>query len=214
MTVHARGMGYCLGRTKRTFDVILAVAALIVLAPIFPILAAAVAITSGRPVLFRQDRVGIDGRPFNLIKFRTMRSGAGPGLSITGTGDPRITPLGRGLRALKLDELPQLLNVLRGEMSFVGPRPELPRYVARYDAQQRRVLAVRPGLTDPATIEFRDEETLLGAVDPERRETYYVSEILPRKLAMNLRYVDRASLGYDLVLLAGTLRAIVLPPRA
>ena len=132
---------------------------------------------------------------------------------MTGCGDRRVTGLGRFLRALKLDELPQLVNVLNGDMSFVGPRPEVARYVDLYTPEQRRILRVRPGLTDPATIQFRDEETLLGAVAEDRREAYYVSEILPRKLAINLEYVKKAGLLYDLRLMAGTVRSVLSPSK-
>lgn len=206
-----RGETYCTGRLKRGLDLVLSLLALVSLAPLFLILTLAVILTSGRPALFRQDWIGLDGRSFRLLKFRTMRAECGGGLPITGSGDPRVTFLGRFLRACKLDELPQLVNVFRGEMSFVGPRPEVPRYVALYTPEQRRVLRVRPGLTDPATVLFRDEEALLGAVDEARREAYYVNEVLPRKLAINLAYVERAGLLYDLRLIAGTIRVVLLP---
>jgi lipopolysaccharide/colanic/teichoic acid biosynthesis glycosyltransferase len=142
------------------------------------LVALAVCVSSGRPVLFGHERRGLDGRPFRVLKFRTMGPDPGGGLPITGKGDSRVTSLGRVLRAIKIDELPQLINVLRGEMSIVGPRPEVPEYVAGYTADQRRVLRVRPGLTDPASVAFRDEEILLGSVDPGRREAFYLSEIL------------------------------------
>jgi lipopolysaccharide/colanic/teichoic acid biosynthesis glycosyltransferase len=142
-----------------------------------------------------------------------MRPGSEAGLQITGRGDDRVTTMGRLLRALKLDELPQLWNVLRGDMSLVGPRPEVPRYVAAYTPEQRRVLRARPGLTDPATILFVDEEDLLGAVQPPERETYYVGHVLPRKLALNLDYIERAGVLYDLRLILATLADLVRPRR-
>ena len=214
MNGRERGRAYCTGRLKRGVDLALALLGLTLLSPLFLILGVVVAATSGQPVLFRQDRIGLDGRPFRLLKFRTMRADAGGGLPITGSGDPRVTSLGRLLRTSKLDELPQLVNVVRGEMSFVGPRPEVPRYVALYTREQRGVLEVRPGLTDPATVLFRDEEALLCAVEEARREAYYVNEVLPRKLAINLRYVEQAGLMYDLGLIIGTVKAILLPSRS
>ncbi|HKB07173.1 MAG TPA: sugar transferase [Candidatus Polarisedimenticolia bacterium] len=208
-----RGEAYCRGRLKRGTDFVLSALALVVLSPVFVLLAVAVIASSGRPILFRQDRIGVGGRPFRLFKFRTMRPSPGGGLLLTGCGDRRVTGLGRFLRTLKLDELPQLVNVLMGDMSLVGPRPEVARYVDLYTPEQRRILRVRPGLTDPATIQFRDEETLLGAVAEDRREAYYVSEILPRKLAINLEYVKKAGLLYDLRLMAGTVRSVLSPSK-
>jgi lipopolysaccharide/colanic/teichoic acid biosynthesis glycosyltransferase len=185
--------------------------ALLVLAPVLLILSLAVLLTSGRPVLFVQERIGMDGRPFRLVKFRTMHRGAAAGLLLTGIGDPRVTPLGRFLRAAKLDELPQFLHVFRGEMSLVGPRPEVPRYVARYTVEQRKVLEARPGLTDPASVLFRDEEALLGSVPEDRREAFYVETVLPRKLRMNLEYIDRAGVAYDFALVFKTIRVVLWP---
>jgi len=205
------GMAYCNGRLKRGLDLIAAVLGFLVLSPLLAVLAVVVRVTSGSPVLFVQERVGRHGRPFQLLKFRTMRQGSEAGLAITGSGDSRVTAVGRLLRAAKLDELPQLVNVLRGEMSLVGPRPEVPRYVEGYSPGQRRVLQVRPGLTDPATVLFRNEESLLGRVEVERRELFYKEHILPKKLGMNLEYLDRAGLPYDLLLLARTFLVIFLP---
>ncbi len=159
-----QGEEYCRGILKRSLDFSASLVAVAILAPLLALLALVVFLSSGPPVLFAQKRVGRDGRPFRLLKFRTMRTDAGPGPAITASGDARVTRIGRVLRATKLDELPQLINVLRGDMSLVGPRPEVPRYVARYDDRQRGVLRVRPGLTDPASVHFRDEEQLLGAV--------------------------------------------------
>jgi lipopolysaccharide/colanic/teichoic acid biosynthesis glycosyltransferase len=207
--IAGRGRAYARGGVKRAVDLCAASLALVVLAPVLLVLAALVACTSRGPILFRQERVGLDGRPFRILKFRTMRPG--PGLPVTGAGDRRVTTVGRFLRRAKLDELPQLFNVVRGDMSIVGPRPEVPIYVADYGPQERRVLEVRPGLTDPATLAYRDEERLLGAIPPDERERYYVTEILPRKLRLNLAYVEGASLSEDLLLVARTFRAIVLP---
>jgi lipopolysaccharide/colanic/teichoic acid biosynthesis glycosyltransferase len=166
---------------------------------------------SGRPILFIQERVGLLGRPFKLFKFRTMRPHPEDGMGVTGRGDERITSFGRLLRSTKLDELPQLFNVARGEMSLVGPRPEVPRYVARYTEDQKRVLDVRPGLTDPATLEWRHEENLLGRIEVESRERYYLENILPRKLDLNLTYREQAHFLYDIALIARTTKEILLP---
>jgi lipopolysaccharide/colanic/teichoic acid biosynthesis glycosyltransferase len=204
----ARGVRYGRGPAKRAFDLVLSIPALIVLSPLLVALGAAIRASMGPPVLFRHERVGRDGRSFLLNKFRSMRNDAGPGLSITGCGDPRVTPLGRFLRRTKLDELPQLLNVAAGQMSIVGPRPEVGRYVALYDADQRQVLAVRPGLTDPASLAYRHEETLLGRVAEADRERYYVQEVMPRKLALSLEYVREAGLLRDASLVWRTLLAV------
>src|SRR5204862_4380105 len=158
--IPGRGRAYARGVVKRSLDLLAAGLALLLLAPLLLGLALLVGCTSRGPILFRQERIGLDGRPFRILKFRTMRPGGG--LPITGAGDDRITPVGRFLRRSKLDELPQLFNVWRGEMSIAGPRPEVPIYVAGYGAKERRVLEVRPGLTDPATLAYRDEERLLG----------------------------------------------------
>ena len=205
-----RGLAYCRGRVKRGTDLLLAVVGLLILCPVLLFVAIAVVATSGSPVLFRQERTGMDGRLFRLLKFRTMRTEAGNGLLITAKGDSRVTPVGRLLRASKLDELPQLINVLRGDMSVVGPRPEVPRYVVQYTPAQRRVLEVRPGLTDPATVLFRDEEALLATVEEGHREAYYVTEVLPRKLTLNLGYIDQAGWVYDVVLMMRTLLAVLV----
>jgi lipopolysaccharide/colanic/teichoic acid biosynthesis glycosyltransferase len=203
---------------KRLFDIALSLLALVLLCPLLLAVALWVRLDSRGPVLFRQQRVGRGGRLFAILKFRTMQVNAeAAGLQITVGQDPRITRTGRWLRRSKLDELPQLLNVLRGEMSMVGPRPEVPRYVALYPADQRAtVLSVRPGITDLASLAFRDESTLLArSADPERT---YVEEILPIKLRHACDYVARRSLWLDLRILART--ALVLlglqdtaPPR-
>jgi lipopolysaccharide/colanic/teichoic acid biosynthesis glycosyltransferase len=207
----SRGRSYCRGPVKRVLDVVLALLASFVLSPVLIILSLAVLLASGLPVLFLQERVGRDGRPFRLIKFRTMHVASTAGLPLTAKGDPRITRIGRFLRATKLDELPQLWNVLRGEMSLVGPRPEVPRYVAGYSAEHRRVLEARPGLTDPATVLFRNEEALIGSVPEKRREEFYLETVLPKKLRMNLEYIERASLTYDLALVLKTIQVVLWP---
>jgi len=182
---------------------------LVLLSPLFLLIALLIKLTSPGRILHRGTRVGLNGRLFELYKFRSMRAGAahqGPG--ITAAGDPRITPLGAWLRRTKLDELPQLLNVLRGEMSLVGPRPEDPRYVAAYTADQRRVLSVRPGITSPASIRYRSEEQLLSGAD---WESHYLNTLLPHKLALELDYLSRRTLWSDLAFICQTAVAVLWP---
>ncbi|MCY4746807.1 sugar transferase [Pelomonas sp. UHG3] len=190
---------------KRLFDVICAGLGLLLLAPLLLAAAVWVKLDSPGPALFRQTRVGRFGVPFTIHKFRTMQ--VGQGAQITVGADPRITRAGRLLRATKLDELPQLWDVLRGAMSLVGPRPEVPRYVALYPAELREVvLSVRPGITDPASLRFRNESELLAnAVDPERE---YVEVVLPTKLRLAADYVRSASLMGDVRLILATLGAL------
>ncbi len=211
MSRDPRGLPFCRGRLKRTIDVVLSGLALLTLSPLLAVLVLLQLAANGRPVLFVQERVGIRGSLFTLLKFRTMHTDRSGGSPITAHGDQRITALGRVLRASKLDELPQLVNVFVGEMSIVGPRPELPDYVKLYSEHQRLVLEARPGLTDPATLRFRNEESLLAAVDPAERENYYIREIMPEKLALNDTYLERASLAFDTFLIVRTLGAIVFP---
>ena len=191
---------------KRIFDVLVSAAGLLVLAPLLLLLAAWIKIDSPGPVFFRQQRVGRHGVPFSIHKFRTMRHGAA-GLQLTVGPDPRITRCGHWLRRWRLDELPQLIDVLVGHMSLVGPRPEVPRYVALYPPLLRqRVLAVRPGVTDPASLHFIDEAAVLAAAaDPERE---YVERILPEKLARAAEYAEHATLASDLALLCRTVRTL------
>jgi lipopolysaccharide/colanic/teichoic acid biosynthesis glycosyltransferase len=194
---------------KRLFDLLLSSIGLLLLAPVLLLIAVLVKLDSPGPVMFRQERVGRFGQPFRIHKFRTMRhEPAGQGLQITVGADRRITRVGGFLRASKLDELPQLLDVWLGDMSLVGPRPEVPRYVAHYPAELRdKVLSVRPGITDIASIEYRDESSVLArAADPERA---YIDEVLPHKLALAARYVERSSLWLDVWLIWRTVVAIV-----
>ena len=194
---------------KRLFDLLLSSLGLLALAPLLLLIAAWIKLDSPGPVMFRQERVGRFGRPFRIHKFRTMRhEPVGQGLQITVGADRRITRAGAFLRASKLDELPQLLDVWLGDMSLVGPRPEVPRYVAHYPAEVRdKVLSVRPGITDIASIEYRDESAVLArAADPEHA---YIHEVLPHKLALAARYVERSSLWLDAWLIWRTLVAIV-----
>jgi lipopolysaccharide/colanic/teichoic acid biosynthesis glycosyltransferase len=193
---------------KRLIDLLLAVLGLIVLAPLLLVSMAWVRLDSPGPVFFRQERVGQAGRPFRIHKLRTMFVDvAKRGPAVTELDDPRVTRAGRWLRHYRIDELPQLIDVIAGDMSLVGPRPELPRFVALYPPDLRdRVLAVRPGITDPAALEFADEaELLAGSADPERT---YVDVILPRKLRRQVEYVQRANWASDLVVIARTLRML------
>jgi lipopolysaccharide/colanic/teichoic acid biosynthesis glycosyltransferase len=199
---------------SRLRDVTVALFLLLLGAPVLLGAALAVKFSSSGPVFYRQERVGRDGRLFQIWKFRTMRSGgqnesAGQnGPFVTAQDDSRVTPLGRYLRSWKLDELPQLFNVLRGDMSLVGPRPQVPRFVNCFDAGLCRIaLSVRPGMTGPAALYFRHEEFLLtGRSD---REGFYIRQILPIKLQMDAEYVRRRSPAYDLQILVDTLRLVL-----
>jgi len=192
---------------KRLFDIFGAALALAVLSPLLLFAALRIKLDSPGPVFFRQQRVGRHGVPFRIHKFRTMAQGV-PGLEITVGADPRITRVGAWLRRTRIDELPQFIDVLQGTMSLVGPRPEVPRYVAHYPPGLReRALAVRPGLTDPASLAFIDEaEQLACSADPERT---YIEDLLPRKLQLAADYAERASLATDLALLWQTLRMLL-----
>lgn len=192
---------------KRLFDLFTSLGGLLVLSPLFLVIATLVKITSEGPVFYRATRAGRYGKPFKLYKFRSMVVNAdkiGPG--VTGATDPRITPIGRFLRKTKLDELPQLINVLRGEMSIVGPRPEDPRYVALYTEEQHKVLNARPGITSPASIQYRDEESMLTGDDWEE---HYIQTVMPEKLAIDIEYAKNANLWHDIGLILKTLRSLL-----
>jgi lipopolysaccharide/colanic/teichoic acid biosynthesis glycosyltransferase len=190
---------------KRVFDVAVSAAGLVLTSPV--ILAAAVAVKLESPgsAFYGGTRVGKDGRTFRILKLRTMRPLSG-GPAVTAGDDPRITSVGRLLRRTKIDELPQLLNVLKGDMSLVGPRPEDPKYVALYTLEQRSVLTVRPGITGPTVLKFIDEEQILRGGDPE---SIYVADVMPQKLAADLQYVNTASFAGDLSILGKTFLAVV-----
>jgi lipopolysaccharide/colanic/teichoic acid biosynthesis glycosyltransferase len=190
---------------KRGADVAASAALLVLLSPILVLSAAAVLLGDGAPLLFRQERVGRGGRGFSILKLRTMRVAAGP--EITTAGDTRITPVGRRLRRTKLDELPQLWNVLRGDMSLVGPRPEVPRYVRAEPRTFRAVTRIRPGMVDWASLIFRDEEDVLAAHAEE--PDFYGRVLLPRKLALARLYLRHSGPALDLRLLLATLATLV-----
>jgi lipopolysaccharide/colanic/teichoic acid biosynthesis glycosyltransferase len=185
-----------------------AAAGLVVAGPFMAGIALLIRMSDGGPVFFRQVRVGRHGVPFRIWKFRTMMAGTGQqGPEVTAAGDPRITPLGAALRRLKLDELPQLLNIIAGEMSFVGPRPEVPRFVAAYTSAEQELLAYTPGLTDPASLAYRHEAELLASADDP--ELMYRELIMPEKARLSLNYARSATPWSDLRIIAGTLRAMV-----
>lgn len=181
---------------KAVFDIVGAAVALAVVSPVLFLCAVAIRLESRGPVFFRQWRVGRNGKPFRVIKLRTMMHGADKhGPKITASGDPRITRVGRFLRNTKIDEFPQLLNVLRDEMSLVGPRPEVPEYTAKYSLAERRVLEVKPGITGPASLAHVNEEQLLATHTD--KEHFYVSTIMRRKLELDLAYCRRISFFED-----------------
>jgi lipopolysaccharide/colanic/teichoic acid biosynthesis glycosyltransferase len=194
---------------KRLFDLLLSTLGLLLLAPLLLAVAAWIKLDSPGPVFFRQERVGRFGAVFRIHKFRTMRhDAASNGRQITVGADARITRAGAVLRRSKVDELPQLIDVLRGVMSIVGPRPEVPRYVAFYPTELRdKVLSVRPGITDFASIQFRDEGALLARADDPERE--YTEVVLPAKLRLSAQYVDQATLATDLRLIGLTLKMLL-----
>jgi lipopolysaccharide/colanic/teichoic acid biosynthesis glycosyltransferase len=193
---------------KRLFDVLVSLTGILILMPILMGVAICIKLDSAGPMLFKQTRIGQLGHEFKIYKFRTMVVDAERvGQQITIGYDRRITKVGWWLRKFKLDELPQLFNVLQGDMSLVGPRPEVPRYVDIYTPEQRQVLQVRPGITDPASIAFRNESDLLGqASDPE---TFYIQEIMPKKLELNLSYLKSQSLISDIQIIFSTLFKVV-----
>jgi lipopolysaccharide/colanic/teichoic acid biosynthesis glycosyltransferase len=196
---------------KRLFDIVLSSIGLLVLSPLFLIIALLLLFTgTGGHVFFRQIRIGRGGVEFVLYKFRTMNNnGANSGLLTVGMRDKRITPVGYYLRKYKLDELPQLFNVLIGDMSIVGPRPEVPFYVSKYSGEQLKVLNVRPGLTDYASIEYSNENEILGnSANPE--ETY-LNIIMPAKLAISLKYIENSNLTTDMRIIFKTIGKILKP---
>jgi lipopolysaccharide/colanic/teichoic acid biosynthesis glycosyltransferase len=192
---------------KRAFDVVVSLVGLIVVSPLLGLVTVAIRLTSPDPVLYGSRRVGLGGRTFKMVKFRTMVPGAEKmGPLVTSGDDHRITPLGRYLRRTKVDELPTLWNVLKGEMSIVGPRPENPDSAALYTEEQRRVWSVKPGITSLASLKYRHEEKLLaGAADLEA--TYF--QIMQDKLALDLEYIKRQSFRLDLQIIFQTLRAVL-----
>lgn len=194
---------------KRTFDLVLSFAGLLLLSPMLVLIALLIKRDSPGPVFFRQERIGLHGTPFRIHKFRTMTvAQPGNAMQITVGQDARITKIGAFLRHYKIDELPQLIDVLQGTMSLVGPRPEVPKYVAMYPEPTKSiVLSVRPGITDLASIEYRSESELLGkSSNPEQT---YIEEVMPAKLAYCVRYVQQQSLWLDIQIIARTFFAVL-----
>ena len=189
------------------FDIFFSILGLVVLSPLFLVVAVWIKLDSRGPVFYRQVRVGRHNRDFHIFKFRSMRVGSDKGSLVTiGGRDPRVTRSGYYIRKFKLDELPQLINVLIGDMSFVGPRPEVRKYVDMYTTEQLHVLDVRPGITDEASIAYRNENELLAtAADPER---FYIETVMPDKLRINLQYVQNHSLWGDIKLIFKTLSVV------
>jgi lipopolysaccharide/colanic/teichoic acid biosynthesis glycosyltransferase len=193
---------------KRIFDLFFSLVGILLLLPLFLAISIWIKLDSPGNVLFRQIRIGRFGREFSIYKFRTMVADAeSKGKQITVAKDTRITRSGQFLRKYKLDELPQLFNVVKGEMSLVGPRPEVPKYVAYYTAEQRRVLDVLPGITDPASIKFRNESELLE--DTANPENVYINEIMPQKLELNMQYLGKDNLGFALLIILKTLQQVI-----
>ncbi len=196
-------------RLKRALDAGAALVGLVVVGPLMLLVAAAIKLLDPGPVLFRHQRVGLRGKPFAILKFRTMRAGAEKeGPQITSGGDARVTRLGRLLRRTKVDELPQLVNVLRGDMSLVGPRPEVRHYVELFRDDYDVILSVRPGITDYAAIKYRDEEATLGAY--QDAEQGYVTEVLPDKIALYHRYISEVGFATDARILLATLAKVLV----
>lgn len=193
---------------KRFFDIIMSGAGLLVLTPLFIIIALWIKLDSPGPIFYRQVRVGRNNNDFRIFKFRSMRIGSDKGSLVTiGGRDPRITRSGYFIRKFKIDELPQLINVFLGDMSLVGPRPEVRHYVNFWTKEQMHVLDVRPGITDPASIKFRNENELLAkAEDPEH---YYINVIMQEKIRLYLEYVKKHDFGYDIKIIFHTFWAII-----
>ncbi|MCB0723885.1 MAG: sugar transferase [Ignavibacteriae bacterium] len=192
---------------KRIFDVVVSFTGLVILSPFLIIIAIIVVIDSKGGVFFLQDRVGKNGKVFKIIKFRTMTAGSDKESLLTiGQKDSRITRAGYFLRKFKIDEIPQLINVLKSDMSFVGPRPEVEKYVALYNEEQLKVLTVRPGITDFASIQYKDESTLLANADDP--EIFYISDVMPTKLKLNIDYINNRNFMLDVKIIFKTILEI------
>lgn len=193
---------------KRVFDIIFSLVGLVFLSPVFLIMAIWIRSDSKGPVFYKQIRVGKNGKEFFLYKFRSMHLGSDKkGLLTIGGKDPRVTNSGYFIRKFKLDEFPQLINVFLGEMSIVGPRPEVPKYVALYNEEQKKVLTVRPGISDYSSIRFSNENELLEKA--EKPEEFYISEIMPEKLLMNLEYIRNNNLWVDIRIIFTTIKKLI-----
>lgn len=190
---------------KRGFDIIMSAIGIFILSPLLLLLSLAIIINSGFPIFYFQDRIGKEEQAFKLIKFRTMRKNS-KGLQITVDKDPRITQIGNFLRKYKLDELPQLLNIFLGQMSFVGPRPEMRKYVDLYSADEKKIISIKPGLTGLDSLNYTQESELLNnTTDPEKT---YINEILPEKIKLNLEYLEQRNFSYDISIILSTIKKI------
>lgn len=205
---------WCRSRHKRYIDIFAAASSLVCLSPLLVVLGLAIVITSGQPIVFCQWRVGRSGQLFQLYKFRTMTvSAAADGPGLTRRGDPRVTWIGKLLRHSKLDELPQLFNVLKGDMTLVGPRPDLKEFWSAATATEREVLTLKPGITGAASLSFRGEEQLLAQVPPDRLTSFYLQHVLPEKCRLDMQYAAQATLWRDCRLLWRTLLVPMLQLR-
>ena len=191
---------------KRTFDIGVSFVGLILLSPLMLLAALAIKLDSPGPIMFRQKRIGKGFHPFLIYKFRTMQEASGRRRSLTVGDDPRITPTGRLLRRTKIDEILQLINVLKGDMSFVGPRPEVPEFVELFRSEYEEILKVRPGITDLASLKYRDEAAVLE--QSENPEEEYLKRILPDKINLSKEYIRRSSFFFDLTLILKTVRKL------
>lgn len=191
---------------KRIFDLLSALIVIIVFSPLLILLSVWIAFDSKGGVFYKQERVGKNGKLFNLLKFRSMRPNADRAGQLTVGDDNRVTKVGRFIRKYKLDELPQLFNIVKGEMSVVGPRPEVPKYVDMYSEEQKKVLLALPGLTDFASIEYLDEQKILGAADNPQK--IYIEEVMPAKLELNLKYIKERNFWLDIGLIFKTIFSI------
>lgn len=189
---------------KRLFDILASGIGILILSPVLLLISIIIKVTSKGTVFFKQKRIGLNKKPFTILKFRTMVVDAESlGKQITVGNDARITGIGKFLRKYKLDELTQLINVIKGDMSLVGPRPEVPKYVDMYNEQQSKVLSVRPGITDLASLRYRDENQLLGGVDDP--ESFYINIIMPDKLKLNLEYIEKNNVIVDIKIIINTI---------
>lgn len=192
---------------KRFFDIVISMIGLLLLSPLLLVVSIAIGLDSPGPVIYRAVRTGLHGRPFVMYKFRTMVKNADKiGGGSTGSKDPRVTRVGHYLRRYKLDELPQLLNVLKGDISLVGPRPELPMYTSLYKGEELLILTVRPGITDYASLQFRELSEVLGDQDPDR---VYEERVMPIKNALRVKYVKEHSLWVDAKILMRTVARVI-----
>jgi len=192
---------------KRLFDLLLSIVALLITIPFYPLIALAIKFDSKGPIFYKQTRVGHNCSIFNIIKFRTMLTDHNFNSEITIHNDPRVTTSGKFLRRYKIDEWPTILNVIKSDMSFVGPRPEAPKYVALYTEEQKKILSVKPGITDPATIAYNNEATLLSST--HESEDIYIKKIMPRKLILNSKYIETQTLFTDAKIILKTILLIL-----